>query len=92
MNEPGLVLAGAFLALAVLVAEAIGLWRLAARGAPNALPRLTILLITGAGAGLIAALILAMLGAEARWIGLCLALAGIAHGLDLLRRLRGSDR
>jgi hypothetical protein len=92
MSEPGLVFAGAILALLVLLAEWVWLWRMAQRGDAKALPRLTILLIVAAGAGLILALILAMLGAEARWSGLALAFAGLAHGWDLLRRLNRQDR
>lgn len=92
MTEPGLVFAGAVIALLILIAELVWLWRLARRDSPMALPRLTILLITGAGAGLILALLLAMLGAEARWSGLALAAAGLAHGWDLWRRLRRQDR
>jgi hypothetical protein len=92
MNEPLLVLSGAVLALVILLAEGIWLWRLARREDPMALPVLTILLIVGAGAGLIMALILAMFGAEARWIGLSLAIAGLAHALDLWRRLKRADR
>ncbi len=92
MSEPGLVLAGAFLAILVLAFELVWLWRMGSRNNAKALPRLTILLIVGAGAGLITALILAMLGTEARWIGLALALAGLAHAGDLWRRLNRSDR
>ena len=92
MNEPGLVFAGAVIALLILLAELVWLWRMARNGSPQALPRLTIFLIVGAGAGLIGALILAMLGAPSRWSGLALAFAGIAHGWDLLRRLHRSDR
>ena len=92
MSEAGLVLAGAVIALAILALELVWLWRMATRNDPKALPRLTILLIVLAGAGLITALILAMIGAEPRWIGLALAIAGLAHAGDLLRRLNRSDR
>ncbi len=92
MSEAGLVLAGAVMALVILAIEAVWLWRMRQQDGAKALPRLTILLIVAAGAGLISALILAMIGAEARWIGLALALAGLAHAWDLLRRLNRQDR
>lgn len=92
MSEAGLVLAGAVMALVILAIEAVWLWRMRHQDGAKALPRLTILLIVAAGAGLISALILAMIGAEARWIGLALALAGLAHAWDLLRRLNRQDR
>lgn len=92
MSEAGLVLAGAVMALMILAIEAAWLWRMRNRDDAKALPRVTILLIVSAGAGLITALILAMIGAEPRWIGLALAFAGLAHAWDLWRRLNRSDR
>jgi hypothetical protein len=92
MSETAIVLGGALLALLILALESVWLIRNRLRGSPGALPILTILLIGSAGGGLIGALILALLGGEARWIGLALGLSGLAHGWDLFRRLKRTDR
>jgi hypothetical protein len=86
------LLGGVVLALLVLALETLWLARLSRQGAGRGLPWLTILLITGAGFGLILALLLALLSAPALWIAFALACAGLAHGWDLLRRLSGTDR
>lgn len=76
------------LALAVLAAEAAGLWalrRLFGRG-PGLAPLLWLLL---AGAALLVALRIALSGGGGALVGLFLALAGVAHLLDLRRRRAG---
>jgi hypothetical protein len=76
------------LALAVLAAEAVGLWalrRFLGRG-PGLAPLLWLLL---AGAALLVALRIALAGGGGALVGLFLALAGVAHLLDLRRRRAG---
>jgi hypothetical protein len=78
---------GVDIALLVLVLEAIALcifhWR-TGRG----LSFLTIGLISLSGFGLLIALKAALLQAGVHWIGFGLALGGIAHAIDLTRRIR----
>lgn len=66
--------------LLLVLLEALLFVRL--RGGLALLPNLA------AGACLLLALRAALTGATATVLGLCLALAGIAHGLDVARRLR----
>jgi hypothetical protein len=73
------------LALAILVAESIVLLALKRR---HHLPVTTILLIALSGIGLLFALRTALSDGSALLMLAGLSLAGIAHGLDLTRRLR----
>ncbi|WP_284178880.1 hypothetical protein [Rhabdaerophilum sp. SD176] len=82
---------GVDLALAILVIEAAALIChrvLTGRGLPVG----TILLVSGAGLTLILALRLALSGGSDWAMAGLLMLGGLAHALDLARRLRRTDR
>ncbi len=78
------------LILAVVALEAVLLslwWRWRRQGVPPA----RLLPFLAAGAALLLALRGALTGADPRWLGLWLTLAGIAHLWDLRGRWRGRD-
>jgi hypothetical protein len=87
MTVPDVVLAGVDLALLILGAEAIILglyrWR-TGRGLSFG----SIALISMAGFGLLVALKAALLNANLVWLALGLVMGGVAHGLDLVRRIQ----
>ncbi len=79
---------GIDLALGLIVIEAAVLLWLRRTGRIR-LAALAILLIAGAGLGLLLALRGAVAGANPALIGGALAVAGLCHALDLARRLAG---
>lgn len=81
-----LVRAGVDIALAILVVEALLLLMYRSRTG-RGLPISSILLITSAGFALILALRFALHGGSTMAIALALLLGGLAHGIDLTRRL-----
>jgi hypothetical protein len=87
MTVSDVVLAGVDLALLILGAEAVILalyrWR-TGRG----LSYISIALISMAGFGLLIALKAALLNANLLWLALGLAVGGVAHGFDLVRRIQ----
>jgi hypothetical protein len=87
MTLAAVVMIGVDLALFILASETIILslyrWR-TGRG----LSYISIALISLAGIGLLAALKVALLGANPLWLALGLAAGGVAHGLDLVRRIQ----
>ena len=87
----GLVRLGVALAIAILVVEAAALL-LHRRLSQHGLPIMTILLIAISGLALLGALALVLFDQPRIGTGLFLAIGGIAHGWDLLRRLRRTDR
>jgi hypothetical protein len=82
-----LVLAGVEIAVWILVAEALALgifrWR-TGRGLSFA----SIALICFSGLGLLLAVKAALAQAGVLWVGLGLTIGGVAHGLDLMRRMK----
>lgn len=82
-----LVTTGVDLAIAVLVLEVVVLAVLR-RYRGLTLPLATILLIGGAGLGLLVALSAALAGGSPMLIAGGLCIGGVAHGLDLMRRMR----
>ncbi len=86
-----LVTSGVDLAIAVLVLEVLVLAWLRHRHAA-ALPLATVFLIGGAGLGLLIALRAALAGGSPALIAAGLSVGGIAHGLDLMRRMRAGSR
>lgn len=90
MNEAFLhqvMLIGVDVAILVLLVEGaiLGLfrWR-TGRG----LPLISILLISLSGLGLLVALKAALMQAASLWIGIGLTVGGLAHAIDLLRRIK----
>jgi hypothetical protein len=87
MTTSGVVLAGVDFALFILAAEAVILtlyrWR-TGRGLSFG----SIALISLAGLGLLVALKAALLNANLVWLALGLTIGGVAHGLDLVRRIQ----
>jgi hypothetical protein len=81
-----LILAGVDLAVWILLAEALALgifrWR-TGRGLSFA----SIALIGLSGLGLLLAVKAALMQAGILWVGLGLTVGGVAHGLDLMRRM-----
>ncbi len=82
-----LIRLGVDIAAIILVVEALVLglfrWR-TGRGLPYA----SIAVISISGLGLLLAVKAALLQAGSHWIGLGLTIGGIAHAIDLMRRLR----
>jgi hypothetical protein len=74
-------------ALVILILEAALLVLLARQGR-IALSGISIVLIAGAGLGLLLALRGAMTGAAPHWMALCLSLAGVCHMADVIRRIQ----
>jgi hypothetical protein len=90
MTMAGLAVAAVDLALAVLILEAVVL--VALRGLRGrGLPVSTTVLIAAAGLGLLAALRAALAGGPAFIILLGLTIGGVAHAIDLVRRLRAGS-
>ena len=87
MTVANIVLIGVDMALFILALEAIVLglyrWRTGA-----GLSYTSVALISLAGLGLLVALKAALLNANPAWLGLGLAIGGIAHGFDVVRRIR----
>jgi hypothetical protein len=80
---------GVDLAVLILVVEGLilGAYR-ASKG--RGLPFLTVFLISVSGIGLLLALRAAVNGADPFWISLGLIIGGIAHAIDLFRRIKKS--